>query len=184
VASQTTPFLIGLKRGDPGASTLDYQLAIDPELRTFLTIDGLPLFKPPYSRLTALDMSTGARAWTAPLGDGPRDHPLLKGLNVPRLGEVLNFAPASGVLVTKTLLFVNMARGTAQANKPGLKPVVYVFDKQSGACVHEITVDGVGAAAPPMTYSYRGQQYLVIGTGFGDTAELIAFSVNGSKATN
>jgi quinoprotein glucose dehydrogenase len=177
VGSQTTPFQIGFKPADPEKSSLRYQLSIDPEQRKWLTMDGLPLFRPPYSRVTALDMNTGDRAWTAPLGDGPRDHPLLKGLKVPRLGEVLDFAPASGVLVTKTLVFANIARGTVQAQKPGRNPILYAFDKQSGACVHEVIVDGVGASAPPMTYSYQGRQYLLMATGFGEGAELIALTV-------
>ena len=69
------------------------------------TIEGLSIFKPPYSRVTAIDLNTGEHRWMAPVGDGPRDHPLLKGLNVPPLGERLQ---GISVLVTKTLVFVSV----------------------------------------------------------------------------
>ena len=69
------------------------------------TIEGLSIFKPPYSRVTAIDLNTGEHRWMAPVGDGPRDHPLLKGLNVPPLGERLQMI---SVLVTKTLVFASV----------------------------------------------------------------------------
>ena len=64
---------------------------------------GLPLFKPPYSRMTAIDMNTGEHAWMVPLGQrrSVRSHPLLKGLNLPPVGGDSNL---SGPLLTKTLL--------------------------------------------------------------------------------
>ena len=63
---------------------------------------GLPLLKPPYGRITAIDLNKGEHVWMVPNGDGPRDHPLLKPLNLPPLGNPGRSAP----LVTKTLLFV------------------------------------------------------------------------------
>lgn len=68
-----------------------------------LTLDGLPLFKPPYARMTAIDMNRGEHVWMTPIGDGPRSHPLLKDLSVPPLGDGVLGA---SVLVTKTLLFM------------------------------------------------------------------------------
>src|SRR5207247_9124568 len=63
-------------------------------------IDGLSIFKPPYARITAIDMNKGTHVWMSPLGSGPRNHPLLQGLNVPPLGD---FVDGESVLVTKTL---------------------------------------------------------------------------------
>ena len=64
---------------------------------------GLPITKPPYGRITAIDMNTGGHVWMVPNGDGPRDHPRLQGLNLPPLGQPSRDMP----LLTKTLLFVS-----------------------------------------------------------------------------
>ena len=70
---------------------------------------GLPLFKPPYSRMTAINMNSGDHAWMMPLGDGAaREHPMLKGLNLPPLG---GDSSMSGPLLTKTLLIGALTRG-------------------------------------------------------------------------
>ena len=53
-------------------------------------MDGLPIFKPPYARVTAFDMNTGEHLWTAPVGNGPRNHPALKGLDLPPLGDAID----------------------------------------------------------------------------------------------
>lgn len=147
-------------------------------------IEGLPIIKPPYARVTAIDLNTGSRLWMTPLGNGPRRHPLLKDLTLPPLGDaVLGAAP----LVTKTLLFVGVTstfvNGQVQPtsweqwNDPGWqKKVIYVFDKKTGAILHVIETDNLSAAAP-MTYLHRGTQYLVVATGQGLSSELVAYSV-------
>jgi quinoprotein glucose dehydrogenase len=138
-------------------------------------IEGLSIFKPPYSRLTAIDLHTGEHRWMAPVGDGPRDHPLLKGLNVPPLGERLQ---GISVLVTKTLVFVSVIPvATAQpADTDDRRKLIYVFDKQSGALLHAIELDAFSAAAP-MTYMHGGKQYIVVAAGLGPTSELIALTL-------
>ena len=136
------------------------------------TIEGLSIFKPPYSRMTAIDLNTGEHRWMAPVGDGPRDHPLLKGLNVPPLGERLQ---GISVLVTKTLVFASVIPvATAQpAETDDRRKLIYVFDKTSGALLHAIELDAFSAAAP-MTYMHRGTQYIVVAAGLGPNSELIA----------
>ncbi len=62
----------------------------------------IPIVKPPYGRITAIDMNRGEHVWMAANGDGPRNHPLLEGLDAPALGIAGRAAP----LVTKTLLFI------------------------------------------------------------------------------
>ena len=62
---------------------------------------GLPIMKPPYGRITAIDLNTGRHVWMVPNADGPRDHPALKGLNLPPLGQPMH----DRVIVTPTLLF-------------------------------------------------------------------------------
>jgi len=140
-----------------------------------LTIDGLPIFKPPYSRVTALDMHKGELRWTSPIGNGPRRHPLLKGLNVPPLGE--SFQAGVSALVTKTLLVVSGApRPTEWSDPEAERRLVFVYDKQSGALIREIELDAFSAAAP-MTYLHGGKQYIVVAVGSGPTSELIALAL-------
>lgn len=152
------------------------------------TIDDLWLFKPPYSRVTAIDMNKGEHAWVTPVGNGPRNHPLLKDLNLPPLGDGVRGLP----LLTKTLLFISTVRlgvnGTPQPPESGYAPkylepnadrkLLYVFDKTTGKLVREIELDG-RTASPPMTYVYRGKQYIVMGVGAGQGAELVALSLPG-----
>ena len=137
-------------------------------------IDGLSIFKPPYSRVTAIDLNSGEHRWMSPVGDGPRDHPLLKGLNVGPLGERLQMI---GALVTKTLVFVNVIPTPGpQAQAGESRKLIYVFDKESGAPLHAIEIDAFSAATP-MTYMFRGKQYVVVATGSGPTSELVALTL-------
>src|SRR3954462_3652795 len=71
------------------------------------TLDGLPLYKPPYSRVTAYDLNTGTIKWQVPIGDGPRNHPLLRDLRLGPLGNAQRGNP----LAPATLLFVSQASG-------------------------------------------------------------------------
>jgi quinoprotein glucose dehydrogenase len=156
-----------------------------------LMVDDLWLFKPPYSRVTAINMNRGEHAWMTPLGNGPRNHPLLKDLNLPPLGDGVRGLP----LLTKGLLFVSTVRvfvnGVPQPPESGyaakyLEPnserkLLYVFDKDSGKVLREIELDG-RTAAPPMTYMHQGKQYVVVGVGAGATTELIALSLPGPSS--
>jgi quinoprotein glucose dehydrogenase len=76
-------------------------------LNSLMRIEGLSIFKPPYSKLTAIDMNKGEILWETPIGNGPRHHPLLRDLRLPPLGDAIE---RLGVLVTKTLVFVNAQR--------------------------------------------------------------------------
>ena len=140
-----------------------------------LSMDGLPIFKPPYTRVTAIDMNKGEHRWVIPVGNGPRSHPLLKGLAAPPLGEP--FQAGVSALVTKTLLFVGgTPRPTEWSDPNAARKLIFVFDKESGALVREIELDAVSAAAP-MTYSHGGKQYIVVATGSGPASELMALSL-------
>jgi quinoprotein glucose dehydrogenase len=162
--------------------------AAPPNLADLLTIDGLSIFKPPYSRITAIDMNRGEHAWMAPLGGGPRSHPLLKDLKLPPLGDGIHRA---SVLVTKSLLFVSVSRlgnnGLPQRSSwsrwedaDADRKLIYVFNKRTGVLLREIALDGQ-SAAPPMTYMYQGRQYIVVALGGGKSSELVALSVPSSK---
>jgi len=125
------------------------------------TLDGLPLVKPPYGRVTAIDLNKGENKWVTAVGDGPRDHPLLKDLNLPPLGTALRNAP----LVTKSLLFIATGQGNLGGgrNVPvGGKPLspplpaepikLRAYDKATGALVWEFVTPSRPLASP-MTYS-------------------------------
>ena len=150
-------------------------------------IDGLSIFKPPYARVTAIDMNRGTHAWMAPVGNGPRNHPLLQGLNLPPLGD---FVDGESVLVTKTVLFVTTWRRQRGNGFPLVTPwkpehgdpdaarkLLYAFDKQTGRLLREIQLDGHSAAAP-MTYVHGGKQYLAIAVGANADAEIVALAVS------
>ena len=134
--------------------------------------------------MTAYDLNSGTIAWQVPIGDGPRDHPLLKDLNLGPLGNGARGSP----LVTKSLLFVSQAGGglgrgevipvggrppSQLAPEP---PRFRAFDKKTGALLWEVELP-VGPAGAPMTYEYRDTQYVVVAIGNGVQAELIAYAL-------
>jgi glucose dehydrogenase len=129
---------------------------------------GLPLVKPPWGRITAIDMNTGERAWMVPNGDTPDDvknNPALKGVTVPRTGKMSR----AMLLVTKTLLFAGEGYGGA--------PILRALDKATGATIAEIPLPGATSGLP-MTYMIDGKQYIVVAVGRDIPAELVAFALN------
>jgi quinoprotein glucose dehydrogenase len=183
VESITGPFVADLVKGDPARTNLNYV----PGLRAYPPgPQNLPLLKPPYGRVTAIDLNKGDIVWMTPNGDGPRDHPLLKPLNLPPLGN----PGRGGVLATKTLLFVGegdlvMVRAGARL-RPGMPLSIApgaggkkfrAFDKGTGAIVWE-TEFPAGTTGTPMTYMFDGKQFIVVAIGGTDTeAEYIALSL-------
>jgi glucose dehydrogenase len=144
-----------------------------------LSVRGLPLAKPPYGRITAIDMNRGAIAWQIAHGDTPdniRNHPALKGLTIPRTGRQGRI----GVLVTKTLVIAGEGGFATQAN--GQRgALLRAYDKATGA-----DAGAVYMAAPqtgsPMTYLWNGQQYVVVAVSGGNYAgELIAFRLPAAR---
>ena len=179
VPSRTEPTVYRLLPGDPAQTNLGYVQDRGAGIRESMTLDGLPLFKPPYSRMTALDLNTGELVWTSPLGNGPYNHPLLQGLDLPPLGDRIQSA---SLLVTKTLVFATVAKPAFGIRNPpewsdpdADRQMVFVFDKETGTRVRTIRLDGPPAA--PMTYRHNGTQYVVMAVGRGDTAELVALSL-------
>jgi quinoprotein glucose dehydrogenase len=137
---------------------------------------GLPIFKPPYGRLVAIDLNKGEILWTVANGDGPRDHPAINYLNLPPLGQPGRAAP----LLTKTLAFLGEGGngGGILALPPwGGGKKFRAYDKMTGAVVAEIELPG-GTIGAPMTYMIDGVQYIVVAVGWKDMApELVALSV-------
>jgi quinoprotein glucose dehydrogenase len=131
-----------------------------------LSVQGLPMIKPPYGRITAFDMNQGAKLWMVPNGDGPRDHPLLKNLNLPPLGNTGR--PVA--LLTKTLLFVADSSSAVMGRAGVAGPAkLRAYDKASGKLLAQIDLP-VGATGGPMTYMADGHQFIVVpvgGKGYG-----------------
>ena len=133
---------------------------------------GLPLVKPPYGELVAIDLSTGEFKWRVPFGDTPsvRSHPALAGVKLPdRLGA----SGVGGVIVTKGGLVIGA----------GGDSVLYAFDKTTGKELAGFDL-ARRASSTPMTYRTRsGRQFVVIAAGQGNNASLMAFAV-GSPPTD
>jgi quinoprotein glucose dehydrogenase len=131
---------------------------------------GLPLFKPPYSRMTAIDMNTGAHAWMVPLGDGNavRRHPLLKGLNLPPVG---GDSTTSGPLLTRTLLISALARGGRNDG-----PRLVARDKATGREIASVDLPGA-AVGTPMTYLLDGRQFIALTVAGDPLPELVALAL-------
>ncbi|MBM62724.1 MAG: pyrroloquinoline quinone-dependent dehydrogenase [Acidobacteria bacterium] len=126
---------------------------------------GLPLLKPPYSRMTAIDLNEGAHVWMQPNGDGDRlrNHPRLRDLNLPPLGGEGHGGP----LLTKTLLVSALSAGGSDGG-----PRLVARDKASGEIVGSLDLPA-GAIGTPMTYLHEGRQYIAVTVG-GEVPELIS----------
>jgi quinoprotein glucose dehydrogenase len=138
-----------------------------------LTVQGLPLLKPPYGRITAIDLTKGEHAWQIAHGETPdeiRNHPALKGLTIPRTGRAGLLCP----LVTKSLLICGEA-GFFTAPNGRRGAMLRAYDKATGQ-----EKGAVYMAAPqsgsPMTYMLGGVQYLVVAISGGNySGELVAY---------
>jgi quinoprotein glucose dehydrogenase len=134
---------------------------------------GLPLFKPPFGRLTAIDLASGEHLWMVPVGEGPRHHPLLAPLQLGRLGWDRRSFP----LATRTLLFVAQMGAVGGTPPAGEGPGLEVFDKASGELLARIELPE-SATGALMTYWAGERQYIVVPVGGrGRRAELIALSL-------
>jgi quinoprotein glucose dehydrogenase len=133
------------------------------------TVQGLPILKPPYSKIVALDLNTGEYTWSVPLGTTPKsvsEHAALKGKTLPNTGGIGLHAT---LLVTKTLLIA----GEGWTGEH----VVRAYDKKTGAVLGEVGIPGM-MGSMPMTYMQSGKQYLAFTVGTRtETAELVAFAL-------
>jgi quinoprotein glucose dehydrogenase len=163
IPSKTGPSVITVAN-DP-KSDMRFSRGPRPEL----SVEGLPILKPPYSRITALDLNTGEYAWVVPLGTTPQSvskNPALAGITLPNTGGINLLAT---LLVTKTLLIAGEGWGG--------EPVVRAYDKKTGAVVAEVGIPGQ-MGSMPMTYMVNGQQYIAFTVGSPtEPAELVALAL-------
>ena len=161
VKSSNSPSMAKVVKASP-ESGMDYVMG-DGGSATFHR--GIPLTRPPYAHLTAIDLNQGAIAWQVPFGDDPRlrAHPALAGVKLPdRLG-----APgAMGAILTKAgLIFVGGGDGALHA-----------IDESNGQDLWSFSL-GRRTTATPMTYEAGGKQFVVIASGSGADATLTAFGM-------
>ncbi len=142
-----------------------------------LNVQGLPLAKPPYASITAIDLNKGDIIWQIAHGETPdniRNHPALKGINIPRTGRPGVF----GVLVTRTLV-ISGERGTFTTPSGQVGAMLRAYDKATGREVGAVYMPA-GQTGTPMTYMLNGKQYIVVAIGGqGFPAEFIAFKLPG-----
>jgi glucose dehydrogenase len=136
--------------GQPGSTPVDFVSASGGGLGTLE--GGLPIFKPPYGKITAIDMNTGEHLWWIPNGETPdrfRNNPLVQGIDIGNTGSQTD----ATVLVTRSLLMWAEGRGG--------RPVWYAADKQTGERIGEVELPAPSSTAP-MTYLHDGVQYIVV----------------------
>lgn len=140
-----------------------------------LNVQNLPLVKPPYGVLAAVDLNRGELKWQVPHGETPdavRDHPALKGLTLPRTGQ----AGSIGLLVTKSLVILGDRQVTAPPGR-ARGAMLRAYDKETGAQVGEVLMPA-GQTGSPMTYSVDGRQFIVLAIGGpGAQSEYLAFAL-------
>jgi quinoprotein glucose dehydrogenase len=142
---------------------------------TALTIQGLPLVKPPYGQLNAISLDTGDILWQVPHGETPdtiKNHPALKGLNIPRTGRPGNV----GTLVTKTLV-ISGEPGFGITSTGQRGAMLRAYDKKTGAEVGAVYMPAPQTGSP-MTYMLNGRQYLMVAISGGSySGELLALKL-------
>jgi quinoprotein glucose dehydrogenase len=158
---------------DPAATSAAPAVSASAANSSALDVRGLPLVKPPYGRITAIDMNKGEIMWQIAHGETPdnvRDNPALKGLNIPRTGRTGHV----GTLVTKTLVIVGESGFfTTPSGQRGA--MLRAYDKATGKEVGAVYMPAPQSGSP-MTYLLNGQQYIVIAISGGTyTGELLAF---------
>ena len=173
VPSATRPSGMALIEPPQGSSDWPFIIQMERQQGPF----GLPLLKPPYRRITAIDLNTGDHLWQVPFGRGPVDHPLLKPLELPPMGSVFNDVVAEGgLLVTKTLLISFLAQKD-EIGPEARGSILIAIDKRTGETVGEVMVDQ-RLHGPPMTYSLNGKQYIAVaGGGRNNDDELLVFAL-------
>jgi quinoprotein glucose dehydrogenase len=138
-----------------------------------LRVEGLPLGKPPYGQISAIDMNRGELLWQIAHGETPdyvRNHPLLKGLTIPRTGRPGNI----GTLVTKTLLIAGEGGFfTTPSGQRGA--MLRAYDKKTGKDAGAVYMPAPQSGSP-MTYMLNGRQFIVVAISGGSySGELLAF---------
>ena len=166
VASENTLYRAQVTPGTPGKGVL-YHDTRGQSVTPPTTVFGLPLLKPPYGRVTAVDLKTGERLWMVPHGNTPdsiKRNAKLQGVQIPNTGSQTR---GTGLLVTSTLLF---------GGEGGGSPMFRAWDKKTGAVVAEIQLPGPTTGFP-VTYTKAGRQYIAVAVRAGDGVDIVALAL-------
>jgi quinoprotein glucose dehydrogenase len=138
-------------------------------------VEGLPIITPPYGLLAAIDLHDGDLIWSVPHGDTPdeiRNHPALKGLNIPKTGQ----RGSVGLLVTKTLVVMGDPQVTTTDEHPR-GAMLRAYDKATGEQLGAVLMPA-GQSGSPMTYAIDGKQYIVVAVSGGPySGDYIAYAL-------
>jgi quinoprotein glucose dehydrogenase len=181
--SQTNPLTIGgiIPNPDRKMGAFDYvhqNMPSPPGMRIGdLTVDGLPIIKPPYGRITATNLADGTQTWQVAHGETPdaiRNHPALKGIKIPRTGMIGKIGP----LTTKSLVICgDPMTYTDETGRKGAR--LRAYDKKTGEEKGAVFLPAEQSGSP-MTYMLGGKQYIVLAIGGrGFSSEFIAFKLPG-----
>jgi quinoprotein glucose dehydrogenase len=172
VPSLNNPTVLALAAPDPARSNLRY----NHQRGGTATVQDLPLVKPPWGRITAIDLDTGEHLWMVPNGETPqyvREHPALAGITIPKTGR----GGRAGAMVTKTLLFAGEGPGLYAEPREAGGRMFRAYDKATGEIVAEIELP-MNQTGVPMSYEHEGRQYVVLGIGLRDQpGELVALAL-------
>ena len=175
VHSNTIARISGLIKADPARSSFRYVRGNPSYIQG---PRGLPLLKPPYGRISAIDLNKGEIAWQVAHGDGPRDHPAIAHLDLPPLGAITHHGETrGGPLVTKTLLFFTQAQRRLDGRLAEDGYFFRAFDKTNGETIWETKLSKPPNGVP-MTYMHQGRQYITFATGGGsEGGEMLSFAL-------
>ena len=138
-------------------------------------VDGLPLVKPPYGVVTAINLDTGDTLWQVAHGDTPdeiRNNPALRGLNIPKTGQNGNV----GEVITKNLVVIGDPQISTQPGHPR-GAFLRGYDQKTGQQVGAVWMPAAQSGSP-MTYSYDGKQYIIVAVSGGNySGDYIAYSL-------
>jgi quinoprotein glucose dehydrogenase len=198
VSSLTNEDAVAVQKGDPKRTDMAYvaafgahpgapagtaQTAAPPAAgeasrRPSFGPRGLPLVRPPWGRITAIDLNTGDHVWMIANGDAPdivKNNPALEGLNLDlsKAGK----PERSPLMVTRTLLFGADGSGLFSSGPGSGGPMFRAIDKKTGAIVHEMKLPA-STTGIPMTYMVDDRQFIVVAIGArGFPAELVALAL-------
>jgi len=152
------------------------QAAAQANAQRRLSVDGLPLVKPPYGTISAIDVNTGTIKWQIAHGETPdfiRNSPALKGITVPRTGQATY---QIGTLVTKSLVIAGENQVTTTADHPR-GAMLRAYDKATGAEVGAVFMPAPQSGSP-MTYAVNGKQFIIVAVSGGTySGEYIAYTL-------
>jgi quinoprotein glucose dehydrogenase len=151
--------------------------AQEAQINAGLTVQGLPIYKPPYGQLSAINLDKGEMMWTVPAGDTPdnvRNHPMLRGMTIPKTGQP--GVSGVGLMNTKTIVVMGDPQVTTTPEHPR-GAMLRAYDKTNGREVGAVYMPAPQSGSP-MTYMVDGKQFIVVAVSGGSySGEFLAFAL-------